>query len=261
MSEQIPNIEAAPAVPEFAAKKNTAATVALTLGILAMVLLLLAPVAMLLAAGAIVFGILGIRRVNSLNAGRVRSVWGLVLGAVALPLALIVLVASAASFQAGFDSTSVGQPEPDTSLPSEAPVPIEKEVVPSKEPVQIGDYAELGEREFALLVKNPDAADNQKIIVYGVISQLDGATGPCSFLASIASIAQESSWDYLQNSWFDSGDGKNNCPMLDDTIQGDHLKLWATVTGSLSYDTQAGGNTTVPRFSVDKIELLPALEF
>ena len=53
-----------------------------------------------------------------------------------------------------------------------------------------------------------------------------------------------------------AGDGETDCPVLDPFVADDEVKLWITVTGSISYDTQIGGNTTVPAYFIGKADLV-----
>ncbi|MHA7173959.1 hypothetical protein [Arthrobacter monumenti] len=46
-----------------------------------------------------------------------------------------------------------------------------------------------------------------------------------------------------------------DCPALQGFITDDEVRIMATSLGSLSYDTQIGGSTTVPMFMVEKITL------
>jgi hypothetical protein len=90
------------------AEKNTPATSALILGIIAIVTVPLVPVRWipaLVAIGAIIWGILGIRYARSSRSGKSKAVWGLVLGAVVLPIALIASLATMPSVQDGSNSS------------------------------------------------------------------------------------------------------------------------------------------------------------
>ncbi len=93
------------------------------------------------------------------------------------------------------------------------------------------------------------------MIVYARITQFDSATGPCTFRADV-SHAQVGKYDYEHNTIFNAGDGLINCDILDDVVAEDIVKVTATVTGSLTYDTQVGGSTTVPEMQVVKIARL-----
>lgn len=92
--------------------------------------------------------------------------------------------------------------------------------------------------------------------MYGKVTQFDAATGECIFRANIAHTIMASEWDYEYNSIFTSGDGVSDCPKLDDVVTDDLVQMTVTSKGSFSYDTQVGGNTTVPMFKVEKISRL-----
>ena len=52
-----------------------------------------------------------------------------------------------------------------------------------------------------------------------------------------------------ENSWMEGKASK-----LEDLVEDDVFKATVTMVGSYSYDTQAGGNTTVPQLHVDSIK-------
>lgn len=134
------------------------------------------------------------------------------------------------------------------------------EPVPDPGP-DLASFQPLDERAFALLARDPDAHVGQSLIVTGVVTQFDAATGRCGFLASVGHDRTTNSYDYPQNAVFAAGDGEEECPVLDDVVEDDHVQLWVTSLGSYSYDTQIGGNTTVPSFEVHQVEQLPKQEY
>ncbi|HEY2916024.1 MAG TPA: hypothetical protein VGI98_02300, partial [Candidatus Limnocylindrales bacterium] len=99
------------------------------------------------------------------------------------------------------------------------------------------------------IVKNPDAYIGNHYQVWACIFQFDAATGPDDFLA-YASYAKIPYW-YLDGD--NSAFGVIGAPSLDSYVEGDILFMDVTVLGSYSYDTQSGGNTTVPSFLIDKV--------
>lgn len=157
--------------------------------------------------------------------------------------------------------------EADDSGPSATPsVAATPTPAPSAEPVaeptpDLASFQPLDERTFALLARDPDAHIGQTLILTGVVFQFDAATGRCGFLANVGHDRQTYSYDYVQNAVFTSGDGWEECPVLDDVVEDDHVRLWVTTLGSYSYDTQIGGNTTVPSFEVHQVEHLPKQEY
>ncbi|WP_128970276.1 hypothetical protein [Rhodococcus opacus] len=46
-----------------------------------------------------------------------------------------------------------------------------------------GTYEQIGDRDFALLAKDPDAHKGRKLVIYGVVTQFDSATGKTTFRA------------------------------------------------------------------------------
>ena len=146
-------------------------------------------------------------------------------------------------------------PEPSTTTaadgePSDGSSPVE-DTAPD-----LSSYEELDERTLAQIVKAPDEHLGRQVIVYGTITQLDAATGKCFVRLSVSHAPQDAWYDYEHNSVGFSGDGESDCPLLDPFVADDEVKLWGTMGGSLSYDTQIGGSTTVPAYSIDDAELL-----
>lgn len=156
------------------------------------------------------------------------------------------------------------EPEPaptvdETPTPSTEPTPTP---TPTEEPgPDLAAFQPLDERAYALLARDPDAHIGDQLILTGVVTQFDAATGRCTFRANTGHTQMESSFDYGQNALFMSGDGSSDCPVLDDVVQDDHVRLWVEALGSFSYDTQIGGSTTVPSFEVLQVEQLPRQEY
>lgn len=127
------------------------------------------------------------------------------------------------------------------------------------------DAKAAAERELAsaqtpnvdAIVKNPDKFKGQTFVFVVDITQYDAATGSCAFRGLWDTSYHQYNFDYKgDNAIFSSGDASKDCPVLDNIDENDIVKVWAKSTGSFSYDTQIGGNTTVPSFNVLKAELL-----
>lgn len=130
------------------------------------------------------------------------------------------------------------------------------EVPESTEAPDRDSYEELDERTLAQIVKAPDDHIGRQVVVHGRITQLDAATGKCFVRVSIAHSPQDDWHEYEHNSVGFAGDGESDCPVLDPFVADDEVTLWVTIGGSLSYDTQIGGSTTVPASVIDDAELL-----
>jgi hypothetical protein len=105
------------------------------------------------------------------------------------------------------------------------------------------------ERQWAQVVKDPDAHIGEYYRVYAQITQFDAATGDDTFLADSAN-RNTMSYGYFdgENSMF-TGGPRQLAPYVEDDL----IVATVEVDGSFDYDTQAGGNTTVPLLKVHKI--------
>ena len=111
-------------------------------------------------------------------------------------------------------------------------------------------YENLGSRDYALLIKNPDANVGRKIHVYGAVIQLDAATGDTMFRAATGT-APGDRYDF-------DDDVVVNCTnpaIMNNLVEDDIFEIFATVGGSLTYDTQIGGSTTVPKFTCQMLNI------
>ncbi|WP_146112880.1 hypothetical protein [Arthrobacter sp. MYb214] len=131
----------------------------------------------------------------------------------------------------------------------------DREAEAAAEKTKANKAKKVTKRALAQIVKQPDSHIDENVILYGLVTQFDSATGPCTFRAEL-SHAQVGKYDYEHNSMFTAGDGLEDCEALDDIVAEDIVQITATVTGSLSYDTTIGGSTTVPKFQVVKIKRL-----
>jgi hypothetical protein len=85
------------------------------------------------------------------------------------------------------------------------------------------------------------------------VTQFDAATGTDAFLADSGATKKYPEYgfvDYTDNALF-HGDAN----ALADVVEGDLFQASVEVLGSFSYDTQIGGNTTVPEFRITKISV------
>jgi hypothetical protein len=137
-------------------------------------------------------------------------------------------------------------PTPETTpAPEPTPSPTPE---PTPAPTPKPAYKKLSSRNWAKLVKDPDAYLGNSYQVWGCISQFDGATGPDGFRAQASNKEQEFWYSDAANAVF-VGDADR----LADFVQDDVVLMHVVSLGAYSYDTQIGGNTTAPLFSIDKI--------
>lgn len=160
------------------------------------------------------------------------------------------------------EPADVGEETAEEQAPSTEPDPTtEPESTEESSPAptaaaDLSSFEELDDRTLAQIVKAPDDHLGRQVIVYGQITQLDAATGRCVVRVSISHAPQDEWYDYEHNTMGFAGDGEADCPVLDPFVAEDQVKMWVTIGGSLSYDTQIGGSTTVPAYYIDQVELL-----
>jgi hypothetical protein len=145
------------------------------------------------------------------------------------------------SLDAAIEPTAELTPEP-TPEPTPDPTPAP---TPKPKPVS---YAKLSDRTWAKVVKSPDRYLGKTFVVYACVTQFDAATGDDTFRGQGSNKRREY--------WFSDGDNAmftGTATQLNDIVTDDVVVMNVRSLGSYSYDTQIGGNTTVPRFQIDKI--------
>lgn len=114
-------------------------------------------------------------------------------------------------------------------------------------------YKKLTAREWAKIAKSPDSHAGEAYIVYGVVTQFDSATGDEQFRADVDGVKHTPSYgyvDYPTNTLMTNISGD-----VSDLVEDDLFTAKVVVVGAFSYDTQIGGETTVPQLSVISISV------
>jgi hypothetical protein len=145
------------------------------------------------------------------------------------------------------DSHRTKEPPERTIIPEdpEAPAPAATNAAVSLPK----SYAAPSKRAWQKVVKSPDTYVGKGYKLWACIYQFDAATGEDGFMAY-------ASYKKLKY-WFSDGENAafvGSAPALADYVEGDVVTMSVVTLGSYSYDTQAGGNTTVPSFQVVKIK-------
>jgi hypothetical protein len=152
-------------------------------------------------------------------------------------------VAAAPTASATPEPTPTPTPDPTpTPTPDPTPAPTPD---PTPKPVE---YKKLSNRSWQKLVKAPDKYIGRTYQVWACITQFDAATGEDTFRGEAS--------NKKRTYWFLDGDNAlftGSEAQLAEFVQDDVVAMRVTTLGSFSYDTQIGGNTTVPWFSVDRI--------
>ena len=175
----------------------------------------------------------------------------------AAPTPITIYVTPEPTAEAVVVATPTPAPTPTSPPPSAAPATPRPTAVPTPEPTPVPTptpapkvtYATLTSRAWAKLVKSPDTYLGKGYVLWGCITQFDAATGPDSFRAQASYKNQE--WWYSDgvNAFFNGDEAR-----LADFVADDIVYMKVVSLGSFSYDTQNGGNTTVPLFEVVSIK-------
>lgn len=252
---------APPASPATAVGSNRPGTIGLILAGIGFLIALIAPVAILAWLFTLPAFVLSLVALLRKNRKKLLALIGLILSSVAFILSIVTFGVYSARNTANISGEPIpasvspskapsAEPTPTpTSTPSATPAPK-----PPKPADEFAAYKRLNARQFKLLVKDPDATVGKRYIIYGQVSQFDAATGTCNFLADTSYKRQSDTYLYSENAIFTSGDGEENCPLLKNTVEDDEVSMWVVSAGSYSYDTQIGGNTTVPSFEIMRIK-------
>lgn len=177
----------------------------------------------------LILGIVGLSKSKSAGAGRGLSVAAIVISAAWLVIGGIVTVVLL--FAGALAGSSSG-----TAVPSVAPAQV---------------YEDITAREWALIAKDPDAYVGRGIVVYGVITQFDSATGSASFRADVSARPQEDEYSYDTNTILQGAEST-----LSSFVEGDQFRAQVTVASATSYSNVMGGETVVPVLQVQNISLL-----
>lgn len=111
-------------------------------------------------------------------------------------------------------------------------------------------FATLSDRDWALLVKDPDAHEGQGVSLWACIVQFDTATGTSAFRGNALNRDAGSSWFLDGENAVFQGDAGMLAPFVKDDI----VAVTAIVRGTLSYDTVMGGSNSAPLFEVLSIK-------
>ena len=217
---------------------------------------------LLLGAAGITLGVIALVKRQSKGL----AITSLVLASLAFLTSTVMTIAVASGIPTSTSTTVAVPAETEVAAaPDETTEPevVAPEAEPEPEPAgpDLASFGEMDERTFALLGKEPDAHVGENLIVYGTVFQFDSFTGTCSFMANTSNASQTASYDYAQNTLVVAGDEDTDCPILTPIVEGDHVKMWVTVQGSYTYDTQIGGTTNALALEALQMELLPATEY
>lgn len=112
-------------------------------------------------------------------------------------------------------------------------------------------YERIDDREFALIARDPDAHEDRKVVIYGVVTQADAATGTSRIRVTASGSQYWRGYDFDENAVVTVTDRN----LLSNVVKDDFVEMYVEVAGALSYDTTLGGSTTVPEFKANIVNV------
>jgi uncharacterized membrane protein YcgQ (UPF0703/DUF1980 family) len=139
-----------------------------------------------------------------------------------------------------------------TSEPTETKQQKAKNTTTPKAKPEPARAVRVSKRQWAKIVKKPQSYKGNRYIIYGQVTQFDSATGDDTFLAD---TAHRNTMSY---GFFDGDNAllTGSTKQLDDLVEDDVFRASVTVLGKIDYDTQAGGNTTVPLLEINSLKVI-----
>jgi hypothetical protein len=124
-------------------------------------------------------------------------------------------------------------------------------------PKPAAPHKAITDRQWLLIAKDPEAHMGERIIIHGLVTQFDAATGVDTFRADVGGKKRKPSYgfvDYETNTVLNGDAAK-----LTKVVQDDLFTARVTVLGSVDYETQLGGGTTAPLLRVDSVTVTGSL--
>ena len=109
-------------------------------------------------------------------------------------------------------------------------------------------YRAISQRDFQILLKDPASHSGERIIIYGKVAQFDSVTGASTFRSSF--VMGQPYNPPGENAIITAPDPA----ILADVVEGDQLTMYVEVAGTTTYESQIGGNVTVPTFTAYIVE-------
>ncbi|MEV0945618.1 hypothetical protein [Rhodococcus sp. NPDC049939] len=111
-------------------------------------------------------------------------------------------------------------------------------------------YETLSEREYEKIVRNPEAHEGRKILVYGTVFQFDTRTGPEVFMADTG--AQKVASIFYDQYTAVTGDAE----VFVEVVEDDLVAIYASVAGTQVYETVSGDDREVPLLRASIVDVI-----
>jgi hypothetical protein len=120
-------------------------------------------------------------------------------------------------------------------------------VQPAADPTDRSTYETVTERQFALMMKDPNTYIGLRIVICGKVTQFDTSTGRTRFRADVMGQPGSKS---KENSMIDVVDPS----LVKNVVEGDSVTMFVEIAGTQTYRTRIGGEQKVPKFTANVVE-------
>ncbi|PTR30582.1 hypothetical protein C8K36_102434 [Rhodococcus sp. OK519] len=111
-------------------------------------------------------------------------------------------------------------------------------------------YESVTDRDYAVIAKNPDPHRGRKVIIYGDVFQADSRIGENDI--KINARGEGNTLFFEQNTHI-----VGSSDTFRDVVEGDEVKVWATVLGEYEYTSLSDKQIRVPMLQANMIEVIP----
>lgn len=166
-------------------------------------------------------------------------------------IGVIVIVLCAGCF--GFAALTG---ETDTATPAASDTPAKTATAPAPKPKpKPTEFEAISDREWKRIARDPEAHEGEALIVHGLVTQADAATGTDYVRADVGGKRRypEYGWVTYPVNTLLTGD-------IGDLVVGDLFTARVTVRGAVDYDTALGGSTAAPLLTVIRIKTTGSID-
>lgn len=168
--------------------------------------------------------------------------------AIGLGAALALGGSSVEAPTAASTRSSTSPPTGAPSTPAAAPTTVEP--TPEPAPADLSTYQLIDQGTWEALVRDPRSASGQQVVLFAEITQFDHRTGTDTFLANAGVSQPSGAYELATNTVFSGDDA-----LFEQLLDGDIVKVWATVDGVFEYENLVGASASAPLLDVQSIEV------
>jgi hypothetical protein len=164
---------------------------------------------------------------------------------------LVAIVTAAIATSGGGDADEAApRSTPTVQASNDASDGVSAAVEPPATPeVDLASFAAVDAARWDEIARDPDAAIGEQVVVFAEVTQLDTATGTEVFRANVGAMQPAAEFELAVNTVV-----RGDQHLIAAVAQGDVLKVYAVIAGSVEYDTMIGGATVAPLLEAIAVE-------